>query len=963
MRAKRHLILLVVVMITAAACAVQVWATDYYVDEANGSDSNSGASPASAWKTITHALIAVHGTQEDPATIHVAAGRYSQDTNGEQFPLVMTSYTTLKGESRSSTRIVAQGRQNQVVQCLAKEQVFIEGLTITGGNARGEGLPYSSGGGICCIDSSLMVSDCVVSNNRAAWTGGCIYVSGAKPVQIVDCQITGGSVSRGGGGIAASGAILEVRGCTLSNGGGGSYGGSIYSVNSNLKVRSCVISDGHVYFGGGIAVSGGTCEVINTQIFDHVVSMAGGGIYASDCELILNDSSIRRCAVYGWGGAISALDNTSVKISNCILTDNWASGGALYGRGSTFALNCCTLVDNETGILGGMYLDSGSVKAKNCILWGSSDKPLDGSGLYDISYCDVRGGYEGKGNFDLDPMFVAGPRGEYCLCSRDAGQMVDSPCIDAGLGTAEQNSMHAKTTRTDGVPDTGKVDIGYHYAAEIPQMDRYVDPAKGDDANSGTSREDAFRTIHFAIENAVYIDARVVTIHLGPGTYSTATNGEQFPFAPQRGVHIIGAGCQDTVIDAGGTGQWVFHLERPDEFELEGVTITGGGNAFTCGGNCAPVIKNCVMSRNEAGLFAIYSSPVLQDCILAENRTNLGPAVQAGFGSSVRLIGCTITGHNCWSGPILVDMSGEVLLDGCVAYDNHVEGEGGVIKAQSGGRTTCFNSLFYDNSAERGGVIASLDPNTPVDIRSCTFYSNHAVLEAGAVFSRNGDLNIENSIFWENGDEIKVKSGRFSVRYSCVQGGFAGQGNIDADPLFVSGPLGNFYLSSRDAGQDEDSPCIDGGSVSSSRAGLDLLTTRSDEVLDTGVLDIGYHYRIPGLWIRCLLNGSEFDGGDLIVTGLALENNEDPIYVDLYAALVLPDGSIMCYDGASWRFGIHPWFSNLFLEMGFAAGPDVFSTFAIPENTPTGQYLFVGVLTKPGTTELIAGDRRAFTVN
>jgi hypothetical protein len=94
-----------------------------------------------------------------------------------------------------------------------------------------------------------------------------------------------------------------------------------------------------------------------------------------------------------------------------------------------------------------------------------------------------------------------------------------------------------------------------------------------------------------------------------------------------------------------------------------------------------------------------------------------------------------------------------------------------------------------------------------------------------------------------------------------------------------------------------------------------------------------------------------------------VQNNGAPVLVDLYAAFVLPDGSIMCYDGAAWQFGMGPWFSSLFIGTGFGAGPDIFSVLVIPGNAPTGEYLFAGALTKPGTTELIAGDQRPFTVN
>jgi len=62
-----------------------------------------------------------------------------------------------------------------------------------------------------------------------------------------------------------------------------------------------------------------------------------------------------------------------------------------------------------------------------------------------------------------------------------------------------------------------------------------------------------------------------------------------------------------------------------------------------------------------------------------------------------------------------------------------------------------------------------------------------------------------------------------SVSYSDVQGGQATvykdvactlnwlTGNIDADPLFVTGPQGEYYLSQTAAGQGADSPAVNAG--------------------------------------------------------------------------------------------------------------------------------------------------------
>ncbi|UCF44472.1 MAG: hypothetical protein JSV99_06070, partial [Planctomycetota bacterium] len=73
----------------------------------------------------------------------------------------------------------------------------------------------------------------------------------------------------------------------------------------------------------------------------------------------------------------------------------------------------------------------------------------------------------------------------------------------------------------------------------------------------------------------------------------------------------------------------------------------------------------------------------------------------------------------------------------------------------------------------------------------------------------------------------------------------AGSGNIHSDPCFVSGPLGDYYLSQVAAGQEIQSPCVDAGSDLAANLGMWIHTTRTDEVGDEGMVDMGYHYPMP----------------------------------------------------------------------------------------------------------------------
>ena len=82
----------------------------YYVDAATGSDGDTGTSPGTAWKTLTHAAATVPaGTSGTPNLIMVYAGVYDAG-NGETFAINFTQdYVSLTGAGTGSTFIDAGG--------------------------------------------------------------------------------------------------------------------------------------------------------------------------------------------------------------------------------------------------------------------------------------------------------------------------------------------------------------------------------------------------------------------------------------------------------------------------------------------------------------------------------------------------------------------------------------------------------------------------------------------------------------------------------------------------------------------------------------------------------------------------------------------------------------------------------------------------------------------------------------
>jgi hypothetical protein len=133
----------------------------------------------------------------------------------------------------------------------------------------------------------------------------------------------------------------------------------------------------------------------------------------------------------------------------------------------------------------------------------------------------------------------------------------------------------------------------------------------------------------------------------------------------------------------------------------------------------------------------------------------------------------------------------------CVFKFNNAKwkGYGGAISMRSG---IVSNSIFYDNNATHygsyggfGGAIRYSGSGS--ETYNCTFYSNGDYDQVSG-----GSPIISNCIF----DTGAIDIGSYTITYSDVEGGFMGEGNIDANPMFVNAATGDLRLQST-------SPCID----------------------------------------------------------------------------------------------------------------------------------------------------------
>jgi predicted outer membrane repeat protein len=202
-----------------------------------------------------------------------------------------------------------------------------------------------------------------------------------------------------------------------------------------------------------------------------------------------------------------------------------------------------------------------------------------------------------------------------------------------------------------------------------------------------------------------------------------------------------------------------------------------------------------------------------------------------GEDASCVLAGFTITGGNAENGGGIYcgDKSAPKIMSCIIAKNSATMGGGGIyIEGGSTGlvqlKPELTNCTIINNSASIAGGGLYNQFSKPI-LTNCTFSSNSAGYFGGGICISSGNPILTNCILWSDmPDEITAFSGTPAVTYSDVQGGFIGEGNIDADPLFADSDNSNYHLKSQ-AGRwdpvsqswlidDITSPCIDAGDPS-----------------------------------------------------------------------------------------------------------------------------------------------------
>ena len=616
-----------------------------------------------------------------------------------------------------------------------------------------------------------------------------------------------------------------IENLTIAGGKGDVNGGGLYIVRcTNLLLNGVTISFnsandvGTYTLGGGVFASNTYGIVSNcwfeqnfVRSFQNTRQNYGGGLYIRngaihirDTGFYFNKAESKGTGGTAFGGGLYIQDGIH-SVKNALFVQNYSRGAndtVTYSRGDGIVVAGTTPVDFQNCTIAGNKGEglrgNSNTVISNSIVWANFND-ITNVPFANISYCNVQDG-DGAGmagNFRADPAFE-----RLCYLS------TTSACINAGGATAASLGLTSTYfTRTDGIGDSGMVDLGFHYRQTPDKRwsDFYVS-LTGSDANVGTNSLVPFRTLTHAL-----LRSRPGTyIHVGDGTFTTnlAQSAESMPlYVRHGGVWIIGNGPSKTRIEGPGYPSRTQVIMVMDSAfgRLSNLRIANGyryndnGAGVIISNAAGYEIYGCEVVSNYldggansytygAGIYGLMSNVEIYDSLISTNTSyqNAGPWAGQLYGGGIyvqdgewRIRRSIISRNQPWSG-------------NTSSYEGAARGAGIYFMR---GTHDLENCLIVQNSTagsatppHRGdGIFGS---NAVFRLLNCTVadngMNNPSAGCGDGIFVAGGSASLTNCILW--GQTVDLRNvGTDNVYYSVIQSGF-NNGTNDCsmvDPDFV----------------------------------------------------------------------------------------------------------------------------------------------------------------------------------
>jgi predicted outer membrane repeat protein len=605
----------------------------------------------------------------------------------------------------------------------------------------------------------------------------------------------------------SSDAVLQ--GFTLRDGFSFTQGAALRCVLCEPSIVDCVF-DENIALGGGGAVSlllaspsFTGCSFTSNNDIIPIMGVRGGAVLAQyghptfvDCSFVDNHAT-------DLGGAVALVDGADAVFENCDFVSNstWLQGQETKGA----AIGCidgeitceeCTFVGNiSAGEGGGAGLLDSTAHFQACTFDGNIAENLHAGGIRATDSVVTLigcGFFDNRSNGYGAAMSATFSTISITLCGFHdnglAGPGGVGPSTRGGaLWVSYSDTSIAASTFSGNrsTEDGGAITVGGF-------------PFDDDETSisactfSGNETDD---------------EGGAISIANGNGSISNSTftgNGAHF------GGAINGKRSSDSP-------------EYPPSFlDISDCTFTGN-SAFTAGGVrlvSDGAVTACEFLDNVAewvggGLTVSIPATVrVLDSLFDGNSAVSGGGMTAGS-NGCTIVGCTFTDNSAITGGALISTvaTQTASVANTLFANNTASDSGAAFGVGSGGGLRVVNALVHHNTAPSDGA-AIWNYSGTIDLANCTIANN----TGGGVLSHEfaSATAIVNSIVWGNTSGADVAGPATSVRYSNVQDGAAGEGNMNGNPKFAGALGGNYHLL-------PGSPCVDAGLNWLARADADDL--------------------------------------------------------------------------------------------------------------------------------------------
>jgi len=229
----------------------------------------------------------------------------------------------------------------------------------------------------------------------ARWKG--LELNNEDGSRLIYCVVRSGII---GVKVRHSSPVIQFSTITACGDSAG-LGGGLYIENSGLYLAGCIIDSNYARYGGGIYILNSKPFIANCQIRDNSAASGGGLYFRFLSSALLQSNLIYRNRAASNGGGLAIVENSSPRLINNTIVDNYGDG--IYAA-----------IRSVPSIL-------------NSIIYGHTDSSItrvSGANAL-VSYCDVEGGFAHPTNIDIAPGFAVNAGLPYELNPA-------SPLIDRG---------------------------------------------------------------------------------------------------------------------------------------------------------------------------------------------------------------------------------------------------------------------------------------------------------------------------------------------------------------------------------------------------------------------------------------------------------------------------------------------------------------------------------------------------